>query len=73
MTRLPYQWLFWLSLIVIAATLGLAVRCIPADGPAEAGAGVLWRSCLLMAAGLSAVLIAVSESATWQSSVTLGR
>jgi predicted MFS family arabinose efflux permease len=65
MTRLSYQWLFWLPLIVIAAALALAARYIPADGPAEAGARVPWRSCLLMAAGLSAVLIAVSESATW--------
>jgi MFS family permease len=65
MTRLSYQWLFWLSLIVIAAALGLAARYIPADGPASAGAGVPWRSSLLMAAGLSAVLIAVSESASW--------
>jgi MFS family permease len=65
MTRLSYQWLFWLPLIVIAAALVLAARYIPADGPAEAGARVPWRSCLLMAAGLSAVLIAVSESATW--------
>jgi MFS family permease len=65
MTRLSYQWLFWLSLIVIAVALGLAARYIPADGRAEAGAGVPWRSCLLMAAGLSAVLIAVSEAATW--------
>jgi MFS family permease len=65
MTRLSYQWLFWLSLVVIAAALGLAARCIPADGPAEAGARVSWRSSLLMAAGLSAVLIAVSEAATW--------
>jgi MFS family permease len=65
MTRLSYQWLFWLSLVVIATALALAARYIPADGPAEAGAGVPWRSCLLMAAGLSAVLIAVTESATW--------
>jgi MFS family permease len=69
MTRLSYQWLFWLSLIVIAAALVLAARFIPADGPAdgptEAGARVPWRSCLLMATGLSAVLVAVSESATW--------
>ncbi len=65
MARLSYQWLFWVSLIVIAAALALAARCIPADGPAQAGAGVPWRSCLLMAAGLAAVLIAVSESATW--------
>ena len=65
MTRLSYQWLFWLSLIVIAAALVLAARYIPADGPAQAGAGVPWRSSLLMAVGLSSVLIAVSESATW--------
>ncbi len=65
MTRLSYQWLFWLPLIVIAAALVLAASYIPADGPADAGARVPWRSCLKMAAGLSAVLIAVSESATW--------
>jgi EmrB/QacA subfamily drug resistance transporter len=65
MTRLSYQWLFWLALVVIAAALLLAARYIPADGPAESGAGVPWRSCLLLAAGLSAVLIAVSESAAW--------
>jgi MFS family permease len=65
MTRLSYQWLFWLSLIVIAVALVLAARCIPADGPAASGVSVPWRSCLLMAAGLSAVLVAVSESATW--------
>jgi len=74
MARLSYQCLFWLSLIVIAAALGLAARFIPADGPAERGARVPWRSCLLMAAGLSAVLIAVSESASWHwgSAKTLG-
>jgi EmrB/QacA subfamily drug resistance transporter len=65
MTRLSYQWLFWLSLIVIAAALGLAARYIPADRRTEARVTVPWRSSLLMAAGLSAVLIAVSESATW--------
>jgi len=65
MTRLSYPWLFWLPLIVIAATLVLAARHIPTDGPREPGARVAWSSCLLMAVGLSAVLIAVSESATW--------
>jgi MFS family permease len=65
MTQLSFRWLFWLSLVVIIAALVLAARCIPADGPAEPGAGVPWRSGLLMAAGLSAVLIAVSESVTW--------
>jgi EmrB/QacA subfamily drug resistance transporter len=74
MARLSYQWLFWLALVVIAVALLLAGLCIPADGPAEAGARVPWRSCLLLAVGLSAALIAVSESATWhwQGSRTLG-
>lgn len=74
MARLSYQWLFWLPLIVIAVALLLAARCIPADDAAAAGAAVPWRSCLLMAAGLSAALIAVSESATWHwgSAKTLG-
>jgi hypothetical protein len=49
----------------VLVRLGVAARCIPADGSAEPGARVPWRSSLLMAAGLSAVLIAVSESATW--------
>jgi len=65
MARLSYQWLFWLALIVIAAAVALAARYIPADGPAHVSAPVPWRSCLLMAAGLSAVLVAVSESAAW--------
>jgi MFS family permease len=74
MTRLSYQWLFWLSLVVIAAAIVLSARYIPTDGPGEAGAGIPWRSCLMMAIGLSAVLIAVSESATWhwESGKTLG-
>jgi EmrB/QacA subfamily drug resistance transporter len=74
MTRLSYQWLFWLSLAVIVGALGLAARYIPADGRPEARAKVPWRSSLLMAAGLSAVLIAVSESASWHwaSGKTLG-
>ena len=76
MARLAYQWLFWLSLIVIVAAFGLAARYIPADNrtEAEAGTTVAWGSSLLMAAGLSAVLIAVSESAEWHwaSARTLG-
>jgi len=74
MTRLSYQWLFWLSLVVIALALALAARYVPADGPAEAGGRVPWRSSLMMAVGLSGVLLAVSESAAWHwaSGKTLG-
>jgi EmrB/QacA subfamily drug resistance transporter len=74
MARLPYQWLFWLALIVIAAALVLAAFCIPADAPGHAGERVPWHSSLLMAAGLAALLIAVAQSATWHwaSTRTLG-
>jgi EmrB/QacA subfamily drug resistance transporter len=62
MQHLSYRWLFWLSLIVIAATNVLAARYIPADKPATATRSrIPWRSSLLMALGLSAILIAVSE------------
>jgi EmrB/QacA subfamily drug resistance transporter len=73
MTLLSYRWLFWLPLIAVAAAVVLAARYIPADGP-TAGEPVPWRSSLLMAAGLAAVLIAVSESAVWHwaSARTLG-
>jgi MFS family permease len=74
MTRLSYQWLFWLPLAVIAAALVLAAVYIPADGPARSRERVPWRSSLLMAAGLAAVLMAVAQSASWHwaSARTLG-
>ena len=65
MQHLSYRWLFWLSLVVIAATNVLAARYIPADTTAATRAPVPWRSSLLMALGLSAILTAVSESAAW--------
>jgi EmrB/QacA subfamily drug resistance transporter len=63
MQHLSYRWLFWLSLIVIAATNALAARYIPADDKDSTATRepIPWRSSLLMALGLSAILIAVSE------------
>jgi EmrB/QacA subfamily drug resistance transporter len=63
MLHLSYRWLFWLSLIVIAATNILAARYIPADDKDSTATRepIPWRSSLLMALGLSAILIAVSE------------
>ena len=62
MLHLSYRWLFWLSLIIITATSILAARYIPADKPATAARSrIPWRSSLLMALGLSAILVAVSE------------
>jgi MFS family permease len=65
MDRLSYHWLFWLALIVIAGAVALAAAFIPADGARPGNARVEWRSSLLLAAGLLAALIAVSESASW--------
>jgi MFS family permease len=63
-SALNYHWLFWLPLGVIAATTLLIARCIPAS-PVRTPAPVNLVSAVLMAAGLSAVLVAVSEAASW--------
>ncbi len=62
--HLSYHWLFWLPLIVLVPTTVLTTRCVPAS-PATATAPINWGSALLMALGLGAVLVAVSQTATW--------
>jgi MFS family permease len=71
--ELGWHWLFWLPLGVLAMTGPLVVRCVPASRvrtPAPVNLG----SSLLMVAGLSALLIAVSQGGVWgwASARTLG-
>ncbi|HEX4010689.1 MAG TPA: MFS transporter [Solirubrobacteraceae bacterium] len=71
--HLSYQWLFWLPLGVIAATIALTARCVP-PSPIRTRASINWLSAALMAAGLAALLVAVSEASAWgwASPATLG-
>src|SRR5437764_2718714 len=62
--HLSYHYLFWLPLIpLVAATL--AVHFFVPESPVRVGGRVDWTGAALMAVGLAALLIAVSEAPVW--------
>ncbi len=62
--HLGWQWLFWMPLAVtIVAAVG-TWRFIP-ESPVQSRGRVNWFAAGLMSAGISAVLIAVSETTPW--------
>jgi MFS family permease len=62
--HLNWHWLFWLPLGPTAVIAVLALFFVP-PSPVRTPARINWISAFLMSAGLSAVLIAVSEASTW--------
>ena len=62
--NLSYHWLFWLPLGAVAVTTLLTIRYVP-ESPVKTPGRINWRAAALMAAGLSMVLIAVSETPEW--------
>jgi EmrB/QacA subfamily drug resistance transporter len=71
--NLSFHYLFWLPLIPIVVATA-AVHVFVPESPVRVPGRVNWVGTALMSLGLSAVLIAVSESATWHwlSAKTLG-
>ncbi len=62
--NLNYHYLFWLPLIpIVAATV--AVHFFVPESPIRVPGRINWAGATLMAAGLTAVLVTVSESAIW--------
>ncbi len=62
--HLSYHWLFWLPLVpLVPATLAIH-RFVP-ESPVRTPGRINWTGAALMAVGLGAVLIAVSETPTW--------
>jgi len=62
--NLSYHWLFWLPLVlVILATVATALF-VP-ESPIKAPARIAWGAAVLLSGGLAALLLAVSEAATW--------
>jgi EmrB/QacA subfamily drug resistance transporter len=62
--HLSYHWLFWLPLIpIVLATV--AVHLFVPESPVRVPGRVSWLGAALLAAGLAAVLIAVSEAPVW--------
>jgi EmrB/QacA subfamily drug resistance transporter len=61
---LSYHWLFWLPLVVLAATTPLTMLYVPRS-PVQGSASINWSSAGLMTIGLAGLLVAVSEATSW--------
>ena len=59
-----WQWLFWAPLAPSVLVAVLAFRVIP-PSPVRTPARINWTAAVLMSAGMSGVLIAISEAASW--------
>ena len=62
--NLSYHWLFWFPLGLIALTAWLTWRYIP-ESPVKTPADINYRAAGLMTVGISAVLLAITETSTW--------
>jgi MFS family permease len=62
--HLDYHWLYWIPLIAIVLAALATWRFIP-ESPIRVPGRINWLAAALMTLGLSAVLIAVSETTTW--------
>ena len=62
--NLSYHWLFWFPLGMITATAYLTWRYIP-ESPVKTPANINYRAAALMTVGISAVLLAITETSTW--------
>ncbi|HTU86912.1 MAG TPA: MFS transporter [Solirubrobacteraceae bacterium] len=63
-TTLGWRWLFWLPLAVLVPVAAAIARCVPAS-PVRTPGHLDVPSGVLMVAGLSALLVAVSEASVW--------
>ena len=62
--NLSYHWLFWFPLVMILFTAYLTRRYIP-ESPVKTPADINYRAAGLMTVGISAVLLAITETSTW--------
>jgi EmrB/QacA subfamily drug resistance transporter len=62
--NLSYHWLFWFPLAMIAVTAVLTRIYIP-ESPIKTPAEINYRAAGLMTLGISALLLAITETSTW--------
>ena len=62
--HLNYHWLFWMPLVAIVLAAVATWRFIP-ESPVRAPGRINWLAATLMTIGLSAVLLAISETTSW--------
>jgi len=71
--HLNYHWLFWVPLVIILVATVATWRFVP-ESPVRVPGRVNWLAALLMTGGITIVLLAISQTATWGwvSAKTLG-
>jgi MFS family permease len=62
--HLDYHWLYWIPLVMILLGAFFTWRLVP-ESPERVPGKINWPAALLMTIGISAVLLAVSETTTW--------
>jgi EmrB/QacA subfamily drug resistance transporter len=62
--HLDYHWLFWIPLVAVVAAGVLTWRLVP-ESPVRVPGKVNWLAAALMSIGLSAVLLAISQTTQW--------
>lgn len=62
--HLNYHWLFWIPLVAIVLAAAATWRFVP-ESPVRTPGKVNWLAAALMTIGLSAVLLAISQTTTW--------
>jgi EmrB/QacA subfamily drug resistance transporter len=62
--HLSYHWLFWFPLVAIIVAAVATWRFVP-ESPVRVPGRINWLAAALMTAGISAVLLAISETTTW--------
>jgi EmrB/QacA subfamily drug resistance transporter len=62
--NLSYHWLFWFPLAAIVFTAYLTWRYIP-ESPVKTPAEINYRAAALMTAGISGVLLGITQTSTW--------
>ncbi|MFJ6572653.1 MFS transporter [Streptomyces sp. NPDC091292] len=61
---LDYRWLFWIPVVVAAATTLIAVRHVP-ESPTRAEGRVGWLGAVLLSGWLVALLLPLSQASVW--------
>ncbi len=73
LAHLSWTWLFWIGAAPVVVALVLVWFLVP-ESPVRTPSRIDWRGALTLSAGLSALLVALSEGASWGwlSGATLG-
>jgi EmrB/QacA subfamily drug resistance transporter len=62
--NLSYHWLFWIPLVAIVLSAALTWRYVP-ESPVRAPGRINWTGAVLLSAGLSLLLLGVSQASDW--------